>query len=64
MKPTTAMRTAIKSYGVVKLATELKVQHPAVSQWLRKGVVPPLRCQAVAKLTGAALADLNPKVFR
>ncbi len=65
MKPTNSKLYArFKKYGIVALANDLGVRHPAVCQWLKKGVVPPLRCQAVAKLTGMALSDLNPKVFR
>ncbi len=59
-----AVAKAIKELGgAVQAADTLGVTHPAISQWLRKGYVPPIRCKRVAELSGVAVEELNPEVF-
>ncbi len=50
--------------GCTKLATALGIKHPAISQWVKKGRIPPLRCYQIencskGKFTFDQLCFLN-----
>jgi DNA-binding transcriptional regulator YdaS (Cro superfamily) len=61
MDGTRALREAIeKAGGVVALARELGITHPAIAQWRS---CPPLRVLEVERITGVSRHRLRPDLY-
>ena len=48
-----------------RLAAALKIKSPSISEWRKRGQVPPNRCVAIEELTGGAVTchQLRPDLY-
>lgn len=49
--------------GVNATARKMKVKPPSVSEWIKKGIVPPKRVKKLSVLSGVPEERLNPDDF-
>jgi DNA-binding transcriptional regulator YdaS (Cro superfamily) len=63
--PDISIKIAIRQSGHThqSLADSLGLTWLTVTQWVRKGVVPPARVPAVSAVTGIPMDQLNPDIF-